>query len=82
VAYVHHCPALPLIRQIYLNGFHTPGISLLDESDTGQRNVVVLDSVESQNRWRFAVTFGRDLLLWIVGVPLPIILLLIVLWPS
>jgi hypothetical protein len=70
------------IRQIYLNGFHTPAISLLDESDTGQRNVVVLDSVESQTGRRFTVTFGRNLLLWIVGVPLPIILLLIVFWHS
>jgi hypothetical protein len=32
------------------------------------------------NRWRLTMGFGKGALLWMIGIPLPIILLLAFLW--
>jgi hypothetical protein len=33
-----------------------------------------------QQRWRIDMGFGRGLLLWLIGIPLPIIILLALFW--
>jgi hypothetical protein len=34
----------------------------------------------ANNNWRNTMGFGRGLLLWLLGIPLPIILLLALFW--
>ena len=36
--------------------------------------------IEPNKKRRFAMGFGRGLLLWLIGIPLPIIILLALFW--
>jgi hypothetical protein len=35
---------------------------------------------QSRRKWRQTMTFGKGALLWLIGIPLPIILLLALFW--
>jgi hypothetical protein len=38
-------------------------------------------AVSRETRRRIDMGFGRGLLLWLIGIPLPIIILLAIFWP-